>query len=219
MVERADWDSDRELLAAGLTELALELAPKQADSLLALARLLHRWSRRTNLTGHRSLPAIVQRLILDAAALSTVLPRPSSLADLGSGAGFPGLPLAILWPGSRISLVESRERRHHFQKAACRELGLGNVHALRGRAEELDAVAHAVVVAQAMARPARAVEWMLRWAQPGGLLVIPGAEAAPEVPPHPHLDPEPPRSYRVPCGGPLRTVWLGRVRASSDRSR
>jgi hypothetical protein len=83
MVERADWDSDRELLAAGLTELALELAPKQADSLLALARLLHRWSRRTNLTGHRSLPAIVQRLILDAAALSTVLPRPSSLADLG----------------------------------------------------------------------------------------------------------------------------------------
>ena len=66
-----------------------------------------------------------------------------------------GLPLAILHPRRRVTLVESRERRHHFQRAAVRELGLGNVEPQLGRAESLEARPHDAVVAQAMARQGR----------------------------------------------------------------
>jgi 16S rRNA (guanine527-N7)-methyltransferase len=177
---------------------------------LRLAEQVEGWGRSINLTGHRSLEAVVRGLLLEAAALLVEAPGFVSLADLGSGAGFPGLPIAILRPEVEVTLVESRRRRHHFQRAVLRELGLANVRALRGRVEELPPSPHAAVVAQALARPARALEWMPRWAAPGGWLLLPGAEAAPEVPEAIGYRFEALRRYRLPCGGPARTLWIGR---------
>jgi 16S rRNA (guanine527-N7)-methyltransferase len=150
----------------------------------------------------------VARLILDAVALSARLPEVPSLVDLGSGAGFPGLPIAVLHPGCSLLLVEAREKRHHFQRAALRELGLANVEAVLGRAERLAPRPRAAVIAQAVAEPSKALEWMLPWAEPGGWLAIPGGERPPEVGSSPFLGPGRVIVYRVPCGGPPRTLWL-----------
>jgi 16S rRNA (guanine527-N7)-methyltransferase len=204
------------VLAAGLAELALpaDLVPPLAT----LATLLAQWAARMNLTGHRTSEAIARRLILDALALGSALPDagepggrgPASLADLGSGAGFPGLPLAIRWPGCHVTLVEARERRHHFQRAAVRTLGLVNVEPRRGRIEALAPEPHEIVVAQALAQPDQAVAWMLPWVAPGGWLVLPRTADAPGLPPVPGLEDAQLRSYQVPLAGPPRALWMAR---------
>ena len=203
-----------EALERGLAELELEASDEQRTRLLTLAALTQSWGQRLNLTGHRSVLRIVERLLLDAAALLAALPPLDSLADLGSGAGYPGLPIAILRPELRVTLVEARERRHHFQKAARRELGLQNATPRLGRAESLEPEPHSGVIAQAMAQPEAALAWMLPWAAPGAWLILPGAGNVPDVPTD-ETSPwtvEPPGHYQVPCGGPSRTLWLGRAR-------
>lgn len=198
------------VLCAGLEELSLD--PGLSESLATLCELLARWGARMNLTGHRTPEAIAQRLVLDALALGAALPLAAqeSLADLGSGAGFPGLPLAILWPACRVTLVEARERRHHFQRAAIRTLGLRRVTPRRGRLEDLAPDPHAVVVAQALAQADQAVTWMLPWVAPGGWIVLPRSADAPSLTTPPGLEQASTASYRVPLGGPERTVWLAR---------
>ena len=204
------------LLERGLAELAIEPLPTALAKLLELARLLARWAERVNLTGHRSEEQILRRLVLDAVALWQVLPPASSIVDIGSGAGVPGLPLAILAPAASFTLVEARLRRHHFEKAARRELGLDNVSLLLGRIEELAPEPADLIVAQAVAAPAIVVEWMLPWAAPGGWLAIPGSAGAPgpdlasrSVD---QLESATILTYQVPLEGPERTLWLGRRR-------
>ena len=198
----------------GLSELGLTPSNEAVDRLADLAHLLEWWGTRINLSGHRSADAIVRRLILDAAALAIHLPEFLSLNDLGSGAGFPGLPIAILRPQAEVLLVESRSRRQHFQRAVVRELGLGRVSTLRGRIEEVAPRPADIAIAQAVGRPERVVEWMRAWAREGGWLAIPGGETPPQIPPHPDVEDVRVVDYRVPLGGPNRTLWLGR-RASS----
>ncbi|MFP8877456.1 MAG: RsmG family class I SAM-dependent methyltransferase, partial [Myxococcota bacterium] len=146
-------DSSQALLDQGLAELGLDLGDPLQEKLLELARMLCRWAPRVNLTGHRSLEDVLRWLVLDALALAAHLPPGDSLLDLGSGAGFPGLPLAILEPDRQIVLVDSRRRRHHFQRAAIRQLGLSNVQARLGRSEDISEPVFHVVVAQALAAP------------------------------------------------------------------
>jgi 16S rRNA (guanine527-N7)-methyltransferase len=200
----------RARLLAGFAELGLAAPPEQVEALLSLARLLERWGRRSNLSGHRDLDSIVRRLILDAAALAVHLPPIASLVDLGSGAGFPGLTLAVLRPGCALLLVEAREKRHHFQRAAVRELGLANVEVVCGRAERIEIRPRAAVIAQAMAQPGKALRWMAPWAEIGGWLALPGGERPPEIAVSPWLLPDRVVAYQVPCGGPKRTLWLAR---------
>jgi 16S rRNA (guanine527-N7)-methyltransferase len=200
----------RQLLDRGLAELDLAASELQVSQLLELGELVAAWGQRINLTGHRGLHAILHRLVLDAVALLAPIPAIESLADLGSGAGFPGLPAAILRPECRVTLVESREKRHHFQRAACRSLGLANATPVRGRAEELVPTLHSAVVAQAMAKPPEALARAQRWTQVGGLILIPGATDAPDLPELDHVQVERVVRYRVPCGGPPRSLWIGR---------
>lgn len=201
-----------ELLDSGLEELGLAPPAPVRQALLALAELLSAWSQRINLTGHRSPEAIVGRLILDAAALGQVLPPAPRLVDLGSGAGFPGLPLAVLRPSLQVLLVEARERRHHFQRAAIRKLSLDNVAALRGRAEQLTPRPAPLVIAQAVAAPDPALALARPWLEAGGWVGIPGSDRSPGPRARPAWIVEV-RSlaYRVPGGGPERRLWLGRA--------
>ncbi len=200
----------RESLERGLAQLGLEASPGQVESLYGLAQRVSAWGERINLTGHRGALAVVQRLVLDAAALLRAAPGHASLADLGSGAGFPGLPIAILRPELRVTLVEARQRRHYFQRAVCRELGLGNVSAVHGRAEALVATPHGAVVAQAVAQADRVLSWMLPWAEPGGWLLVPGGEHPPTLTATAGVREIEVRRYCVPESGPRRTLWLAR---------
>lgn len=197
-------------LRAGLA--ALDLPTEAAPRLAALAARVAQRAERLNLTAHRGVEAIAERLVLEALALGCALPEraPPSIADLGSGSGFPGLPLAIVWPETRVTLVEARERRYHFQREAIRSIGIANATALRGRAEELPPEPHRVVVAQAMAEPAVALGWMTRWATPEGWLALPQSSPPAPIEPPPGVRWIETRSYGVP-GGQMRALWLGKL--------
>jgi len=212
--ESPDPDPSLErLLREGLDELGLASGAggDLPGELARLAQLLHVWSRRINLTGHRSAEAIARRLVLDALALERCLPETLSLADLGAGAGFPGLPIALARPGCSVSLIESRERRIHFQRAAIRALGLRRrVKPLLGRAEALEPQPHGVAVAQAMGAPDQVARWLVPYVEPEGMLVIPGGENAPRVGAVAGLGAPEVVAYRVPLGGPARTLWMAR---------
>jgi 16S rRNA (guanine(527)-N(7))-methyltransferase RsmG len=201
------------ILEQGLAELDLEVRVGTAEQLCALVSLLHDWSARINLTGHRQPEEIASRLVLDAAALAAALPEikaAGALVDLGSGAGFPGLPIAILFPDLEVRLVESRKKRHHFQRAVRRELGLHHVTPLLGRAETLTPEAGDVVVAQAMTQPVEALTLMQRWARPGALVVLPASETAHPPDPPSGFGPLELREYRVPVVSTHRKLWLSR---------
>lgn len=207
----------RDRLQRGAETLGLALEAPADGQLLELVGLLSGWGGRMNLTAHRTPEAILDRLVLDALALSTVIPPFHSLADVGSGAGFPGLPLAILHPEARVTLIEARERKHHFQRQAVRALGLGHVRPLLGRAETLPAEPHHGVLAQAAGEAGRLAPVLLRWVDRGGWLGIPGGPEPPAPAPPPGVTACPPRRYRVPGLELQRTLWLGTRHADPEQ--
>lgn len=199
------------LIRSGLAELRVppERADRAAPLLARYCELLHAWSQRLNLTGHPDVDSIARNLVLDAVALEQVLPAGQSLVDVGSGAGVPGIPLAILRPETSVVLIEARERRHHFLRTTIRELGLANALALHGRAEKLDAEPADCAIAQAAGPFLDVVAWLVRWTKPGGSVAIP-------VNPTQSLPANPPSItraelvlYRVPVSGRERAVWIG----------
>ena len=201
-------------LLGGLEDLSQSPSPQQLRHLTQLILLLADWGARINLTGHRDPITMATRLVLDAAALAGSLPElrvAKTLVDLGSGAGFPGLPIAILHPHVIVRLVDSRMKRIHFQRAARRTLDLQNVEPILGRSDELEIEPADIVVAQAMAKPVRALELMLPWATAGGLLVLPATQesAQPHIPAGARLLEA--RSYPLPNLDIQRKLWIARA--------
>lgn len=197
-----------ELMEAALREIGhpdCELGFRLAS----LTELVFAWSSRVNLTGHRDRESIGRGLVLDALGLASLIPGSVSLADLGSGAGFPGLPIALLRPSCRVTLIEAREKRHHFQRAAIRELSIRNAEARLGRAERIEPSPHAVAVARAAGPIREVVSWILRWLEPGGLALVPTRSGG-RVPAPSGAVGLGFRTYRAPLGGPERQVWVGR---------
>ena len=203
------------LLERGLRELGFSHDRDQIQRLCDLVFLLSHWAQRINLTGHRGPMEMTTRLVLDAAALSVTVPELASfsrLADLGSGAGFPGLPIAILWPQLDVHLVDSRLKRHHFQREACRKLDLSRVHPVLGRSDEVDSIPCDISIAQAMTRPERAFELMIPWVKPGGLAVLPASDRSVRPPTPREIENLEQRTYEVPGSGTLRKLWVARLR-------
>jgi 16S rRNA (guanine527-N7)-methyltransferase len=121
-------------LERGLAALGLELDPAQCAALLRFADLLQRWNRVYNLTAVRDPVATVTRHLLDALAVVPYLP-PGRLIDVGSGAGLPGIPLAIALPDRDVTLLDASAKRVRFMQQAVIELGLDNARPLQARAE------------------------------------------------------------------------------------
>jgi 16S rRNA (guanine527-N7)-methyltransferase len=126
---------------------------------------------------------IWERHLLNCAALAELIPDQCSLADLGSGAGLPGLVLAILRPAADVTLVEPMARRVVFLEECVSELGLERVRVVRGRAEDLaGTIAAQFVTARAVAPLERLAGWAVGLCQPGGtVLAIKGVSAEAEV--------------------------------------
>ena len=142
------------------------------------------------LIGPREVPRLWERHLLNCAVVSELIPQPAAPAgtattvcDLGSGAGLPGIPLAIRRPDLQVTLLEPLLRRVRFLQEAVTSLGLGNVEVHRGRAEELSG--HAVfdvVTSRAVASLDRLAGWSLPLTADGGVvLAIKGSSAAEEV--------------------------------------
>jgi 16S rRNA (guanine527-N7)-methyltransferase len=133
------------------------------------------------LIGPREVPRIWDRHILNCAVLAPLIGSGRTVADVGSGAGLPGLVLAVARPDLRITLVEPLLRRVSWLQQAIDDLGLGNVTVVRSRAGEVTD-RFDVVTARAVAALPQLLEWCLPLAVPGGtFLALKGGNAATEL--------------------------------------
>jgi 16S rRNA (guanine527-N7)-methyltransferase len=134
------------------------------------------------LLGPREADRLWERHVLNSAALSGLIAADSALADVGSGAGLPGIPLALLRPDLRITLIEPLLRRSTFLTQTVEELGIGDrVSVVRSRAEDHHQI-YDVVVARALAPLDRLIGWCNPLRAPRGvILALKGSSAADEV--------------------------------------
>jgi 16S rRNA (guanine527-N7)-methyltransferase len=133
------------------------------------------------LLGPREVPRLWDRHLLNCAVVAELIEPGGTLLDLGSGAGLPGLVLAIVLPRTAVTLLEPMERRCRFLTGCVAELGLANVSVLRGRAEDVT-IRTDVVTARAVAPLPRLAELAVRVVRPGGMvLAIKGRTAAEEL--------------------------------------
>ena len=160
-----DRDPLRQRLDAGLAALPLDLPDAVRARLLAYVDLLARWNTTYNLSAVRDPAEMVTRHLLDSLSIVPLV-HGASLADLGSGAGLPGIPLAIVAPERRVSVVDSNGKKTRFLRAAVRELGLANVSVLESRVEAVSGRFDCVT-----ARAFASLADMLGW---GGHLLAPG---------------------------------------------
>ncbi len=130
-------DSLRSELEAGLRQLGLDAA--LAEPLLAYLALLARWNQTYNLTAIRDTREMLVKHLLDSLAMHAHLDGIGTLADLGTGPGLPGIPLAIARPGLQVTLVESNGKKARFLREAVRQLKLGNASVVESRIEAFDA--------------------------------------------------------------------------------
>lgn len=148
----------------------LQLAPFAAEALEQHYALLLKWNRTVNLTRITELSEAIERHYLECLFLGVVCPaRPASIADIGSGAGFPGIPLAALWPDCTVTLIESDTRKAAFLRE-CSDL-LPNLRVECVRAEHLAGEFDAVV-GRAI-RPADVLRVARRCSRIVGLLISP----------------------------------------------
>ena len=123
----------RPTLEAGLVQLSQD--PALAGPLLAYLALLARWNATYNLTAVRDPAQMVPRHLLDSLAMQPFVRDLGTLADLGTGPGLPGIPLAIATPSLRVTLVESNGKKARFLREAVRQLGLANAEVAESRIE------------------------------------------------------------------------------------
>jgi 16S rRNA (guanine527-N7)-methyltransferase len=136
------------------------------------------------LIGPREVPRLWERQLLNFAVLSEIVPRGVTVCDVGSGAGLPGIPLALVRPDLRITLLEPLLRRTNFLQEVVELLGLHHVTVLRGRAEEVLGTFSPVhgVTARAVAPLDRLAGWGIPLLRPyGEMLAIKGDAAEQEL--------------------------------------
>jgi 16S rRNA (guanine527-N7)-methyltransferase len=175
-------------LEEGLRALGIALPGTAQERLLAYLALLRKWNRAYNLTAVDEPGAMVSRHLLDSLAVLPVLERAvpgiRRLADIGSGAGLPGIPLALARPAWEVALVEPNGKKAAFLRQAVIELGLANARVVEERAERWRPEAgFELVISRALADLAQFVAAAAHLCAPGGRLAAmkgarPGEELA-----------------------------------------
>jgi 16S rRNA (guanine527-N7)-methyltransferase len=155
---------------------------ERAPLALAFAEHLASSAIARGLLGPRELPRLWTRHILNCAAIAPLVPPGARVPDVGSGAGLPGIVLALARPDLELTLVEPLLRRVAWLEEVTKDLDLGNVAVVRARAEELPTEWADVATARAVAPLTKLSAWCLPLLKPGGLmLAIKGRSAAGEL--------------------------------------
>jgi len=159
-----------DLLDTGLAELDLPLPEGVRERLLDYVALLDKWNHTYNLTAVREPEAMVTQHILDTLAILPHLPG-GSMADIGSGGGIPGLPIAIAQPKRKVTLVESNQKKAAFLRQAVIELAPGNVEVVEGRVESLAGRTFDVLISRALSDLPEFTQMAGHLLAPGGSMV------------------------------------------------
>jgi 16S rRNA (guanine527-N7)-methyltransferase len=176
-------DVSRETIPAPDPEIAARVFPSGLSVLARYAGLLADEGVTRGLIGPREVPRLWDRHLVNCGLVAPLVPAGATVVDLGSGAGLPGVVLAIARPDLQVTLVEPMARRVAFLEEVRAELALDNVAIVRQRVEQWrDAPLFAVVTARALAPLPRLLTWGLPLLVPGGaLLAMKGASAGAEI--------------------------------------
>lgn len=163
---------------------AAELFGSRIDLARGFTDRLAKDSETYGLLGPRELPRIWSRHVLNSALLAELIPDGAKVVDVGSGAGLPGIPLAIAKPQSQFTLVEPMERRASWLAQVTQELGIDNVEVIRARAEDVQRTDFDIATARAVAaldKLLRLLTPLIRGSELKTVLAIKGSKAPEEI--------------------------------------
>lgn len=175
------------LLEEGAKQLGVSLSATDIARFSLYLEELLRWSKIADLVAPADAELLIRKHFLDSLAIAPLLPATGCLLDLGSGAGFPGLVLAIIIPTLQVALIEARRKRVNFLKTVGRTITLSNLQVYEGRAEMLGKTpflhaAFDVVVTRATWRLAEFLSLAAPFVKPGGqLLAMKGPKVEQEL--------------------------------------
>lgn len=163
-------DAER-ALDAGALELGIELTARQRQQLLDLVRELGQWNQRFNLTAINDPVDVIRKHVLDSLSIHRYISG-STVADVGSGAGFPGVPLAIVETGRHVTLIEATGKKAQFLEQVRVKLGLDSVSVVKARAEALESEARFdTVISRALGKLDEFIRVAGHLVAPGGKLL------------------------------------------------
>ena len=166
-----------DFLQVGMKKLNFEVSNLQIDMFFCYMELLIEWNKKFNLTAILKPEEIIQKHFIDSATVLKYLDGVDSLIDVGTGAGFPGIPVKILKPELKVTLLDSLNKRVRFLDEVIKRLGLDCVKAVHFRAEEaarnkLYREKYDVVVSRAVANMSTLAEYNLPFVKVGGKAIF-----------------------------------------------
>ena len=197
---------NKNLLTQGARTFGVSLERKAAEAFEVYLQELLKWNQKINLTAIRTEREIVLKHFLDSLSVLPHLSGVSLLLDLGSGAGFPGIPLKIVRTSLRVTLVDSVSKKVDFQRHIIRTLGLRGIEAVHGRAQDQEILGRMkgqfdMVISRALSDTQTFLKLSAPFLKKGGRVLAMKADVSREEIPH-HAEVEGDR-YR-----PLETVSL-----------
>lgn len=200
--------NDRELLREGCLELGVDLSPDRQDSLIRYLDLLYVWNRAAGLTTIAREDAVRLHLLDSLAAVTAIGAGPC--LDLGTGAGLPGMALAVACPAETFVLAESNRKKCSFLLEVVRQLGIANVRVVQGDVHALPRKSSPVVTSRAFRPPAEFLSIAGRLVTENGRIVLLMADPADQVleslAREARMDLEALRRLRLPLGGEPRAI-------------
>ena len=161
---------------------AVAIFGDQIDQARSFAQTLANDSDELGLLGPRELDKLWSRHILNSAVVAELVKPGDKVADVGSGAGLPGIPMAIARPDAEFVLIEPMERRSNWMLQVVEDLGLKNVRILRSRAEDATEQDFDIVTARAVAALDKLLKMCVPLLKPrGALIALKGSKAADEI--------------------------------------
>jgi len=165
------------ILKEGLKEFSVDISRSQIDKLFKFKELLKEWNKKINLTAiEDDLDIVIKHFIDSASILPYIEDKDASIIDIGTGAGFPGIPVKILLEDADVTLLDSLEKRIKFLNEVINQLDLKNIRALHGRAEDFGVLNEYrekfdVAVARAVASLPVLLEYCLPFVKTGGIFI------------------------------------------------